>query len=112
MLNGILITSNGGVARVQIDGLKDMQRIVGGWIQPIAIEVGGVEVEMYLNEEGKIIGLPRNDEATGLCRPGVDIFEGDFISGDVFIIGGVDDEGESTSIPPEVADALMSRQPV
>ena len=107
-IEGIIITALGGIARVQIDGLKDMQRIVGGYIQPISIEVAGTVVEMYLNEEGKIASLPRNEMATSLCRPGVDIFEGDYIAGDAFIIGEVDNEGESTSVPDAVAKALLN----
>lgn len=108
MLDGIIITALGNMARVQVDGLADMQRIVGGYIEAVDVEIAGQTCTIYVNEEGKLESLPKNDTATAVAVPGKHIFAGDYIAGDVLVIGGVDDEGESLSIHPVAADCLLS----
>ncbi len=63
--------------------LNEFQRIVGGYIEPLALDSS--KVTIYCNEEGKVHGLP----ATAL------ISNGDMIAGSFVILGPVDDEGET-----------------
>ena len=45
--------------------LAELQRIVGGYIEIVPTTDGRV---MVLNEEGKVLGLPRNEQATALVH--------------------------------------------
>lgn len=58
--------------------LKELQKYVGGYIQLIPLQDNLV---MVINEEGKLLGLPRNDKATGLTN-----FHPDY---DDYIVGNV-----------------------
>jgi hypothetical protein len=60
--------------------LKEMQQIVGGYIQFVYLDANEI---MVCNEEGKLMNLPYNEAATKLLS-GTD-YEGDFICGDVLI---------------------------
>lgn len=108
MLQIITITSEGLFAVDRIDGsLVSMQALVGGWVEAVDFEVGGVQATLWLNEEGKLEGLPVNAFATALVAHR--IMPGDRIVGNVFISGGVDDEGESLGLTNAQVDALLSK---
>jgi len=66
---------------------------------------------MWLNEEGKLLGLPRNELATSLCqlmeRP---IAETDFIAGSV-VFTGVDEQGDTVACPQSWIDGLSLNFP-
>jgi hypothetical protein len=72
--------------------LEALQALVGGWIELIFVTHG---VYAYVNEEGKLLDLPANHQATYLAGlEGVDL-----ISGTVVFVGFKD--GEETDLPPE-----------
>ena len=58
---------------------------------------------LYLNEEGKLIGLEINELATSLAN-GLSSY--DIIVGDVVIVGPLDEEGNHLSVTPEVLGRL------
>lgn len=60
--------------------LKEMQEIVGGYIEIIHL---GNDKLMVVNEEGKLEGLPWNDEATKMYQECVRPF--DYIAGNALI---------------------------
>lgn len=65
------------------DQLRDfLNKTVGGWFEAIDLEDGN---SMFLNEEGKLMGLPRNETATSYARSVT--FASDYIVGDVVIAG-------------------------
>lgn len=64
----------------------------GGWIQAISIGKN----YMYMDEEGKLKGLPYNHLATMIARPV--LFPDDDIRGDAVICGPGDSEGEHLDI--------------
>ena len=85
--------------------LNDRQAIVGGNIEFVALKG---EVGYYINEEGKIDGIPRNDLATAyweLCLSQAygDKFSGlhDYISGPAIIEGTNSEDGDSRSLTDE-----------
>ena len=45
--------------------LTELQKYVGGYIQVIPLQD---DLVMVINEEGKLLGLPRNDKATELAN--------------------------------------------
>lgn len=61
--------------------LKELQTIVGGYIEVIRLPN---ESWMVLNEEGKILNLPKNGRAT-VMGAAAGIGSNDFICGDVLI---------------------------
>jgi hypothetical protein len=74
--------------------LKRAQGVVGGWIQLVPLHSKGID--LYLNEEGKLNGLPQNPIATALWSEDYGLT--DYIVGDVIITGGVNDEGETIGL--------------
>lgn len=78
---------------------------VGGYIEAVFLPASHTILPsqtMYINEEGKLNGLPRNHRATALTR-GI-LSPSDFVVGDVVIAGPPDSEGEDTECQfgPEV----------
>lgn len=100
------------VEEVDKINLDFLQKQVAGYIEAIDFMLGGPEdddplpseVSMYLNEEGKLQGLPYNARATFLASEVIMAF--DYIAGDVVLTGGVDEEGESTGLTDEQVEAL------
>lgn len=92
--------------------LEDLQSFVGGWIEAINGSRNPDEVfeewSAYVNEEGKINGLPYNPNATELANRigwygrGIDV-----LCGPVVFLGPVDDEGDSTDVPQWVVEAAQ-----
>lgn len=71
-----------------------LKETVGGWIEFVFVTEG---VHLYCNEEGKLLGLPVNIEATRLAgRLGVDL-----LCGTVIFLGDRPDDGEEHDLPPE-----------
>ena len=60
--------------------LKELQKIVGGYIEVVDL---GNEQLMVVNEEGKINGLPYNYMATQIYRRSTSVL--DYIAGDVLV---------------------------
>lgn len=85
----------------------------GGWLEAISgvktLPDGSVcEWSAYCDEEGKIKGLAPNRLATAVAQSlnwGAD----DFLCGPVIFLGAPDDEGEDTSIPQPILDALTKQ---
>lgn len=67
--NGKLFTSDSRIVEVTFSGphagLREMQDLVGGYIEVLWLKDGNV---LVVNEGGKINGLPYNEEATQLIQ--------------------------------------------
>jgi hypothetical protein len=74
--------------------LELAQKTVGGWIQLVRLPSKGID--LYLNEEGKLDGLPQNPIATALWSEDYGLF--DYIVGNVIITGGANSEGETVGL--------------
>ena len=85
MVKGVVYKSNGSVedrvfSKKNVT-LKEMQEIVGGYIEFIYLRKDNLV--MVVNEEGKIMGLPFNAKATQLVK---ECNINDIIVGDVLVI--------------------------
>jgi Domain of unknown function (DUF3846) len=81
--------------------LDILQGLVGGNIQVIS----GQDWSAYLNEEGKVDGLPVNPLATLLASGlGWTWLPGDILVGPVVFCGPVDDDGAVTSVTARVLE--------
>jgi len=76
------------------DELALLQKAVGGYIEAVTVTEDGHT--LYLNDEGKMNGLPMNETATRMTR-GI-LSPDDLIMGDAILVGPVDHEGESTTV--------------
>ena len=74
-----------------------LKAAVGGWLEGVPL----VGVTAYVNEEGKIMGLPVNALATRLAHGDEAIYPHDTINGDMIVLGALDDDGECTSLSDE-----------
>jgi len=86
--------------------LAYLQEKVGGSIE---VTSGGTEDgiwSVYLNDEGKINGLPANERATRIARAlNWQGMRGDVFAGDVLFLGPSDENGDDTDVPQFVLDA-------
>ncbi len=72
----VVLKSNGSRERdVKITSLKQMQELVGGYVEFVYLS----DKVLVVNEEGLLYGLPRNNEATEIA--------GHPIVGDVILCG-------------------------
>jgi len=79
--------------------LEFAQSVVGGLIE--AVDANGMSI--YINEEGKILGLPANDLATALWENG---WGHDVLVGDALLVGGLDRHGNDTSLTEKQVQAV------
>jgi len=106
MKRAILVPAVGEAHEVQIpergEGELDaLQLLVGGWIEYVPTDA----LTVYCNEEGKIIPLPPNYRATNAF--GSELQPGDILAGDVVVLGELDDEGDTTGLTDEQAEAVL-----
>lgn len=88
-----------------VDKLEDYQAAVGGWIEPVDIPELGVTI--YVHEEGLVLGLPFNPRATFLWWYFVpESRQKAMLVGPALIVGVPDRNGDSRSIPTDVARLL------
>ena len=91
-----IVRTDGTHKLVECDeiNLEGLQSLVGGDIQALSFD-GACG---YINESGKVVGLPVNEVATSLAHQHQSIFVWDTINGDMVIVGPVDSEGEDTPL--------------
>jgi len=78
---------------------------VGGMIEVVSFQDDAASI--YLNEEGKLEGLPGNRRATYLAKRHGAISMLDYIAGDAVVVGPVDDEGNETGLEQEQIDKIF-----
>ena len=102
MRTAIIVTVSGDTREVDLDGptgaLKIMQDAVGGYIECVALST---DLDMFVNEEGKLIGLEHNSLATHLWEKRFGVGTGT-IEGDVILTGGVGSKGETLGLTANV----------
>lgn len=100
----IKVTSTGEAKEIQLNKdsvLEQLQEAVDGWVQAVDLSP---TLTMWLNEEGKLNGLPFNPFATWLWE---EVYGStDFIVGDVIFTGGTGEEGETLGLDEEIANKL------
>lgn len=84
--------------------LKVLQTAVNGYIE--CIHLKNYEVDMWVNEEGKINQLPQNPYGTALWAENYGL--SDYTAGNIIITGKPDVEGYSTSLTDEQVEFFMN----
>ena len=110
-VTAIVIHADGNAETIEVVAdLEALGEIVGGILEAIVPQVDtGYRWTAYLNEEGKLEGLPHNFVADVIAtmlgwagRVG-----GDFLVGPVVFLGPIDAEGDDTSIQDNVVEAIL-----
>lgn len=100
-MNVLVIWANGTIQEKSIGTrLEDLQREVGGRLEHVDLSHG---VHGWLNEEGKLLGLPLNREATALCVGARAIDPSNHIVGSMCFTGA-DCEGNCCNCPQRFID--------
>lgn len=102
MINGLRITIDGEVEPFQMDATdgRALPNAVGGYIEMVTSADG--RLVFWVNENGKLDGLPFNGVATKLLWRFNPAFLGqDFLCGPVVLTGNSDVNGDVTSIPSD-----------
>lgn len=88
--------------------LKTLQTLVGGYIDVAASEDNTISI--FINDEGAINGMPVNELATGFwwaVNPAARA-SAQYLHGTAVVAGGPDSEGETTNIPEQIAETIIS----
>lgn len=96
MINGICIpaTITDPARLVEIADSESLGTLVGGWLEALMIDG---TTTCYLNEEGKLKGLPVNVRATAMLAHR--LAPSDMIVGDVVLLGFDPETGDDLSLP-------------
>lgn len=86
--------------------LEAMQKAVGGYVEAVEVQVEGMTIDIWLNEEGKLIGLPPNPKVTRLAREAGSIWPSDYIAGTVMFTGGADRWGNTMKLSKRAVEFL------
>lgn len=104
MAKALLVSVDGSVKSITVNSLKDLQSHVGGYIEGLPIVVK--DHSLYVNEEGKLRGLPRNKRALEIAKQfGANLAPEDFIVGNMIIVG-LNDKGEDVDVSESVRVSL------
>jgi hypothetical protein len=94
------------VVEFEVGNSYDLIRnAVHGLIECVSISP---ELDIWLNEEGKLTAMELNEFATALYRKTYNT--PDFIVGDVIFTGGADEEGETLGLSDEMLAKLITRK--
>lgn len=97
MRKALLIDTEGHAVELDLDAEKNtLSKAVDGLIQAVDINQN---LTMWLNEEGKLMGLPINSLGTAVFRRAHAIQ--DIIVGNIVLTGGVDEEGDTIGLTEE-----------
>jgi Domain of unknown function (DUF3846) len=77
---------------------------VGGYIQPVWLP--SRKVEMWVHEEGKLIGLEQNPYGTALWVEAYGLT--DVVVGDIILTGGTDHNGYTLGLKQAQVDDLLA----
>jgi hypothetical protein len=99
----LTVSTKGTILEMDTIDLTALQTAVGGYVQAVDL---GDDLTMWLNEEGKLEGLPHNEVGQVLW----DATYGagtDYIVGDIAITGGTDEEGETLPLTASAVSKIM-----
>lgn len=103
-LRGVIIKADGSSEAVEVENsLYGLQQIVGGYIEMVHLRDGA---DLFCNEDGIRLGLPRNEYAQALVeshgqRPIIG-----HLLGDCLVLGETNAAGDSTDVPEWVFEYL------
>lgn len=109
MVRGIVIpaAADEAIDEREFAKLEDYQAAVGGWIE--AVDLPDLGVTIYVNEEGRLNGLPFNSRASFLWWYHVpEARQKATLVGDAVLVGMPDRRGKVTDLPDAVHELLLA----
>lgn len=105
-MKAILVTTEQEIKLLDQDfDLDVIQSYLGGLIEAVSFGSHNSRFFAYINEEGKLIGLPENKIATSVWySSGERVMIGDYLAGNALFFGQIDDEGNETDVPDDLID--------
>lgn len=100
-IRGVRIAVDGTMSLTEVNYENIKSAIGGGYFQMISVGA----FTMYMDEDGKMKRMERNELATMLATPF--LFMGDYIAGPVLICGRGDADGNHINLTDEEIVALM-----
>lgn len=107
MEKAVIIKTDGTKEVVEFElgkSFEMLQEAVEGNFQVVMLK--GQTFEMWVNEEGKLIGLPQNPIATAIYSESYGVT--DVIMGNVIFTGGVDSEGDTLGLSDKQVEELLA----
>ena len=107
MRKAVVIGFDTSIGVIDLDAhegsLKVLQDAVDGWVQVVDLSP---KLSIWVNEEGKMNGLPYNDIATAIYQ---DRFGAvDIIVGNAVLTGGTDEEGDTIGLTDEQVERITN----
>lgn len=108
----VLIPAKGAVTAKDVEtvDLATLQHAVDGDIQVVNLGPDNVvapNCTLYVNEDGKVNGLPVNEIATRMTRGVLGAY--DLVVGDTVLVGPPTEEGDDTGAPDDVVERLVTK---
>jgi hypothetical protein len=96
---------------VEVNGYEEIKsHLDGGWVEVLYLDDNA---SAYIDEEGKMKGLPYNAVATELCtRLKTGLQQGDFISGTMIVLGYALCREEDTDCPDYIIEMVETMRVV
>jgi hypothetical protein len=104
MAKGIFIPVDGQAKLVAVGELDSLKELVGGWIEYIHIDA---DHHGYVNEEGRLLGLPPNLRATLLWQESGHF--SDCLVGPLIILGSRNAKGRNNGDDHDVKAAMIEK---
>lgn len=114
MAKMLVIHVDGHVSEKDFSSLESLQEEVGGFIEWVNLDG---DCGVYVNEEGKLLGLPVNPLATKFIKlsrlnaPTESMVSrrfDDFIIGPMVVCGNPDGDGNDTSVPEKLREKYIN----
>lgn len=106
-MKALVLTVQGPPQLIEMEPMHTYDFIkhhIAGWLEVVRLPDG----TMYVNEEGKMIGLLPNETATRLALVDRSIMPTDYIAGTAVFLGKPDEEGDDTEVDPVLVEAVNS----
>lgn len=107
MAKALIVRTDGSREIVEFEvgnSYETLKTAVNGWIECVHLPSFGVD--MWVNEEGKLIRLPLNYHGSALWAK--EYGATDLMVGDIILTGGADDEGETLGLTDTQLNNLMN----
>lgn len=107
MLAGIKIGTDLSLSEMEDATYKSVSDAVGGYIEHITLDGVFEGFSLYVNEEGKLNGLPFNDIATAVWERVFGIYTDVIVGNAVLVSSKTDDEGNELPLSESDVEKVM-----
>lgn len=107
MLAGIKIGTDLSLSEMEDGTYKSVSDAVGGYIEHITLHGVFEGFSLYINEEGKLVGLPFNDIATSIWERVFGVYTDVIVGNAVLVSSKTDNEGNELPLSESDVEKVM-----